>query len=284
MNTKSKIAIVAGAALLTLALAAEARANHILGDQTVLSEGLVAELIEGNPNCGDVVKICELQSKFVELFIANPKNNATTTYTVTDGVVPFQDTYEIQVTIAASKVGFHDQSLDASFGTDALFPDDNQRTGTPGVDAVIVRSGSNANVYCRPNLEEIDVIGGLVPPGGNVSQIRFCWSRGPCLLDNSDVTAVCDVYNPDSNPAVIDLAHVVQGHFFQAQSEVPIDLCGCNEPIRFCDVTLSPDKQGACGDPTQANLTGLDSQSSATTGDGTCAWITIRGVSSFKCF
>jgi hypothetical protein len=216
--------------------------------------GVEPEVFAGPVTCTtpEIVAFCNLSNP-VELAISPPKNNARNIFT--SGTVnrpAFSGQFRVAVTVAAdSTFSFEDLSL--------VGVSESQQADTPGVECVISRSSSLANVYRRVNWLSDS---GLMPPSGSVGQIKFCWSEGPCKEVQSNVGSSCTSWNQnDSTPG----AHFLQGHL--ATPDQPLNLCGCPPVVaRLCDPTV-PAGQGGCF-AAGAGLTSLDTQAATTAAEG----------------
>jgi hypothetical protein len=229
--------------------------------------GVVPEVFAGNVTCTtpEIVAYCDLSNP-VELAITPPKNNATNIFTTGNVTRPaFSGRFEIALTVAGNNTfSFVDQSLRNTSppgGTPPFFPAENQQADTPGVECVISRSSSLANVYRRVNWPSDS---GLMPPSGSLGQIRFCWSEGACKETQTNVGTSCGDWNEnDSTPG----ADFLQGHL--ATPEQPINLCGCFSPVRLCDSTV-PAEEGGCF-AAGSGLTSIDTQAATTASSETAA-------------
>jgi len=254
MNTRLRKTIVIGATIAIVGLGRAAFAQ-------TTDSGVVPQVFSGSVTCTspEIVAYCKLSNP-VELAVSPPKNNARTTFSTT--VPPGPDhpafpppstlVFSIALTVAANSTFSFEDTSGAP----------NQQADTPGVECVISRSSSLANVYRRVNWLSDS---GLMPPGGSLGQIRFCWSEGPCKEKQDNVAASCGNWNQgDGTPA----AHFLQGHL--ATPDQPINLCGCPPTVaRLCDPTV-PVAQGGCFDPGQG-LTSIDTQAATTAGETTSA-------------
>lgn len=107
-----------------------------------------------------------------------------------------------------------------------------------GLEAVLV-TGTNdnqVNVYCqRQNgvpIRNWPSDSGLRGPGDDsrINKLEFCWSRGPSLLDQVDVIAVGDRYNPSGGTRTADVVQAL------LSPDGPLNISGLPPKIAFfCD-------------------------------------------------
>jgi hypothetical protein len=251
MNMRLREATVIGATIAITGLGTPALA------QSPTDSGVVPEVFAGSVTCTtpEIVAFCNLSNP-VELAVSPPKNNARNVFTTATVTRPaFTGRFQIALTVAADNTfSFEDLSLVSDF------PNENQQADTPGLECVISRSSSLANVYRRVNWPSDS---GLMPPGGPLGQITFCWSEGSCKEKQGNVSSSCSAWNQsDGTPG----AHFLQGHL--ATPDQPLNLCGCPPVVaRLCDPTV-PAGQGGCF-AAGAGLTSLDTQAATTAGEST---------------
>lgn len=166
-----------------------------------------------------------------------------------------------QITVSGDTIAFKDTSSPA--------PD--QFNGTPGIEGVGVRR-NGTYVYCY-NDKVRD--GHLDAPGsGTPNQVTLIWGPGPCPLEADDVAAICAIYNPNPEQPSVDF---IQGH--QIEKNQPVNLCGCQSEVSFCDPSLPQGQPGACLPAGQSNVfQGSEPQNSATIGTGTCKQVALPTV------
>jgi hypothetical protein len=151
--------------------------------------------------------------------------------------------------------------------TDTSSPAPDQFNGTLGIEAVGVRR-NGTYVYCyhdKVHDSHLDA-----PGSGAPNQVTLVWGPGPCPLDDATVAEVCAAYNPDPQNPTVDF---LQGH--QVKKNQPVNLCGCEQEISFCDPALSPGTPGACFPAGQTQFQEGQAQNSSTVGTGTCKLVAL---------
>ncbi len=228
--------------------------------------GIEPEVFAGDVACDtpDILAYCSLTNP-IQMQAIPPRSAALKTFTTLE-TRPAFGTAAVQFVVTldavtSSKFNYTDKSLN---GLSTV----SEQADTPGLDCVIVRSGSKANVYRRVNLVRDTNLG--APDGANIGQITFCWTEGPCKETQATVSAICALWNqPDGTtefPEGTSEADIVQGH----SSTQTVNLCGCTSPVRNCDQNVSDPAQGGCFAP-GAGIVSLDTQASATAAEGTTA-------------
>jgi hypothetical protein len=262
MALRKKMVRMATGVVFAVALISQASAQT--------AEGVLPIVVEGNATCATVAAACGLVDP-TSLQISPPKNTANTIFTHPSG------NYKIVLTVTGSTVKFVDTS-----------PLSQQRD-TSGVEAVIVRGSSTANLYCRVNWVTDE---GLVSPNLQVNQVTFCWSAGSCKVPEDRVATACNAYNADPSNRKADILQAILD-----EPSLPANLCGCpsaqGQPrlVRACDPTLPQTQRfaenaaGVCN-PTSSggNLSGLQAETTAITGSNSCILKQSGGTYYRVCF
>jgi hypothetical protein len=192
--------------------------------------------------------------------------------------IPFLPNRQIQLSPASpggsNAFGFGAQIIvsgETIAFTDTSSPAPDQFNGTLGIEGVGVRR-NGTYVYCyndKVHDSRLDA-----PGSGSPNQVTLVWGPGPCPLDDATVAQVCAAYNPDPQQPTVDF---IQGH--QIKKNQPINLCGCESQVSFCDPSLPQGTPGACIPAGQSNVfQGSEPQNSATVGTGTCKQVALPTV------
>ena len=270
MSAQSKRLSAIFGAIFVLGVAAPAFAQV----SSPTGTGVVGVTVDGNATCAQTAVQCHLLTPVVDL-LATPPKGGTTTFTLSP---PTGGTYTVSVAVSGSFLSFTDQ-------TDQATP--SQQRDTPGLEAVIVRGGGTAFLYCRTNLVHDTQ---LTSPSGQIGQTHFCWSDGACQLGQTSVQSACSDYNTPSRTA--DILQAIRD--IAGSGSLPTNLCGCPPvAVRQCDPALQPttdpnftaNNVGVCNSPTLGGtFTGLQAESTVKTGTGTCVIKQIGGSYYQMCF
>ncbi len=270
MEASSSRALLYGGVLTLLTLIMPVLAQAQTSPPT--AEGVVGTIVDGNATCATVAPVAGLTNP-VQLQASPPKSGQGTFDEIDNG-----DDFRVSISVSGSSVSFTDLSLVTSSGTSTV----SQQRDTPGLEAVIIRSGSTAFLYHRVNWVTDT---GLTSPSGSIGQITVCWSQGACLLNQSSVSSACSSYNTPTRTA--DILEAIED-----VSPFPTNVCGCPpRVVRRCDPTLSQTPVfpanivGVCNPSSQGGtLTGLQAESTVKTGTSSCVIKQIGGTYYQMCF
>jgi len=236
------------------------------------AEGVCPTVVDNHATCTSVAAQAKLTNPVP--FTTQLPNVSKTFTTTVNG-----NTYAVNVALTSSSTfKFTDLSLN---GTSTV----SQQADTPGLEAIIVAGASSGLLYSRVNWVTDT---GLTNTGGNIggSTVTFCWSQGPCLLDQTSVVNACNAYNPGSTRT----ADILQA--IKDATPLPTNICGCPpKVVRQCDPSLSstvvfPENIGGVCNPstTGGNLNALQAESTVKTGTSSCVIKQIGGTYYQSCF
>jgi hypothetical protein len=269
MSVQSKRFSAISGALFVLGVAAPALAQV----SSPTGAGVVGVTVDGNATCAQIATQCHLLTPVVDLSATPPKGGTQTFSTSANGA-----TYSVSLSVSGSFLSFTDQ-------TDQGTP--SQQRDTPGLEAVIVRGGGTAFLYCRTNLVHDTQ---LTSPSGQIGQTQFCWSDGACQLNQTNVQSACSAYNTPSRTA--DILQAILD--VPGSSSLPTNLCGCPPvTVRQCDPALQPttdpnftaNNAGVCNSPSLGGaFSALQAESTVKTGTNSCTIKQIGGTYYYACF
>jgi hypothetical protein len=247
--------------------------------QTPTGAGITPILVDASATCEQVAIQCRILLPAVTIEATPPKGGNATFTTSANGT-----TYSVTVTATSSTLAYTDN-------TDGPFPNSNQQRDTPGLEAVIVRGGSNALLYCRPNVVRDT---NLTSPSNQIGQTKFCWGAGACRVPQTGVDTACNAFNSPTKTT-----DILQGILDPPASQIgnlqslPTNLCGCGaRKVRACDPSLQPSSGefavndvGVCNPPSAGgDLTALQAESTVKTGANSCIIKQIGGTYYRSCF